>query len=98
MNGLANNVTAGKAGKGKRKKKKTYGAAKYLTFKNKGQGKLTYAKVSGNKKISIKSNGTITIKKGLKKKTYKVVVKVNAAGRSIYSATSRTVTVKVKVK
>ena len=89
----------GKTIKAKRKKKKTFSVAKAITFKNRGQGKLTYAKVSGNKKISInKTTGKITVKKGLKKKTYKVAIRVTASGRTVYAATQRTVTVKVKVK
>lgn len=60
---------------------------------------MTYKKVKGNKKISInKKTGRITVKKGLKKGTYKVKIKVRAAGTSKYRSGSKTVVVKVKVK
>ena len=43
--------------------------------------------------------GKITVKKGLKKGTYKVKVKVKAAGNANYKASKeKTVTVTVKVK
>jgi hypothetical protein len=63
------------------------------------KGKVTYTKLSGSKKLSInKKTGTITVKKGTKKGTYKIKVKVTAKGNSSYKAKSKTVTVKVKVK
>ena len=42
-------------------------------------------------------NGNITIKRGLKKGTYKLLVRVSAAGNANYLAISRTVTVTIKV-
>ena len=43
---------------------------------------MTYAKVSGNRKISInKKTGKVTVKKGLKKGTYNVVVKLKSKGK-----------------
>ena len=45
-----------------------------------------------------KTTGKITVKKGLKKKTYTVKVRVAAAGRTVFAATTRTVTIKIKVK
>ena len=75
------------------------GAAKVIKFKHKGQGTLSYAKISGNKKITVnKKNGKVTIKKGLKKGTYKVKIKVRAAGNATHKAATRTVTIKIKVK
>lgn len=63
------------------------------------QGKVTYAKTGGNAKITVnKSTGRITLKKGLKKGTYKVKIKVTAAGNANYKAGSKTVTVTIKVK
>ena len=63
------------------------------------EGKVTYAKAKGNKKIVInKTNGTLTVKKGLKKGTYKVKIKVHAAGNSKYNPITKTVTVTIKVK
>ena len=83
-----------------RRKKQIVSVTKVISFTKKGQGKLTYAKVSGNKKITInKSTGKITIKKGLRKKTYKVKVKVRAAGNNLYKPSGwKTVTIKIKVK
>ena len=40
----------------------------------------------------------ITVKKGTKKGTYKIVVAVTAAGNEQYEARTKKVTVKVKVK
>ena len=66
---------------------------------SKAQGKLTYAKTSGNKSISInKTKGTIQIKKGIKKGTYKIGVKVTAAGNATYKSASKTATITVVVK
>ena len=45
-----------------------------------------------------KKNGKITVKKGLKKGTYKLKIKVTAAGNANYNAGSKSVTVKIKVK
>lgn len=64
----------------------------------KGHGKVTYTKKSGNKKIKISSAGKVTVKKGLKKGTYKVKVTVKAAGNSNCKAASATKTLKIKVK
>ena len=73
---------------------------KVVKFTKKGQGTLTYKKVKGNKKISInKKTGKVTIKKGLKKGTYKVKVKIKANGNANYLASAfKTVTFKIKVK
>ena len=89
---------SGKTIKAKRRKTKSFAASKAISFIDKGQGKLTYSKASGSKKIKVSSAGKITVKKGLKKKTYKVKINVKAAGQSVYAATVKTVTVKVKVK
>ncbi len=61
-------------------------------------GKLTYKKKSGNKKIAVAKNGKITVKKGLKKGTYKVKITVKAAGNDSIDKGSKVVTVKVVVK
>ena len=83
-----------------RKKNKTLSVSKVIAFTKKGQGKLTYAKVSGNKKILInKTTGKITVKKKIKKKTYKVKVRIKAAGNEQYKPSGwKTVTFKIKVK
>lgn len=83
-----------------KKKNQTLAVSKVLTFVDKGQGQLTYAKVSGNSKILInKTTGAITVKKKLKKKTYTVKVKVQASGNESCNPSEwKTVTFKIKVK
>ena len=83
-----------------KKKTRVLGVSKAIKFNNKGQGAITYAKASGNKKIIIaKKTGKITIKKGLKKGTYKVIVKVKAAGNANYKASAvKKVAFKIRVK
>ena len=62
-------------------------------------GKVTYTKTKGDKKITInKKTGKITVKKGLKKGTYKLKVDVKAAGSGSYASATKNVTVKIKVK
>ena len=62
-------------------------------------GKVTYTRVKGNKKIKInKKTGKVTVKKGLKKGTYTVNVKVKAAGDANHKAITRKAKFKVKVK
>lgn len=88
-----------KACSAKAKKNTTIKKAKAFTIKN-AKGTVTFKKSSGDKKISInKKTGNITVKKGLKKgKTFKLKVKVTAAGNTAYKAGSKTVTVKIKIK
>lgn len=82
----------------KTKKATTIKKAKAFAIKN-AKGKVSFKKVSGNKKISInKKTGNITVKKGLNKGTYKLKVKVTAAGNTTYKPKSKTVTVKIKVQ
>ncbi len=81
-----------------KKKAQTVKRAKAIKL-TKTQGTVTYKKAKGNKKITInKKNGKIKVKKGLKKGTYKIKVKVTIAGNKNYTATSKVVTVKIKVK
>ena len=89
-----------KGRKGTLKKTKTLGVTKVIKFTNKCQGAKTYVKKSGNKKITIaKKTGKVTVKKGLKKGTYKVKVKVKAAGNANYNASAwKAVTFTVKVR
>lgn len=80
-------------------KKKAQVVSGSISVKN-AKGKITYAKVSGSSKLSInKTNGKVTVKKKTKKGTYsfKVKVSVGASSNGEYKATSRTVTVKIKV-
>ena len=56
-------------------------------------------KVSGKARFTVnKKTGKIKIKKGTKKGTYKVKVRVTAAGTDTYQPGSKTATVKIKVK
>ena len=83
-----------------KKKKQKLAVKKVIRVVRKGQGKLTYKKVSGNKKITIsKKTGKVTVKKKLKKGTYKVKVRVRAAGSANYRPSAwKTVTIRIKVK
>ena len=64
-----------------------------------GQGKITYKKTSGDKKITVTSKGTVKINKKLKKnKTYKIKVKVTVAETNHYTAAATTKTITIKVK
>ena len=81
-----------------RKKNQTVALKSWATVSN-AQGKVTYKKTSGSSKISINSKtGKITVKKGLKKGTYKIKVKVKAAGNETYKSKSKTVTLTIKIK
>lgn len=81
-----------------KKKNQTIARKKVMTV-SKAQGTVTYTKASGNKKITIaKSTGKVTVKKGLKKGSYKVTVKVKAAGNAKYKAVTKKVTITIKVK
>lgn len=82
-------------------KKKAVTLSKAVTVK-KAKGAVSYKNVSTQKaakkfKVNAK-NGKITLAKGTKKGTYKVKIKVTAAGNKSYKPLSRTVMVKVRVK
>ena len=89
------------------KKNRTLKASKVIKFTNKGQGKRTY-KLSSAKRGSKsfkkyfkinKTTGKVSVRKDLKKGTYKVKVKVKAAGNANYKPSAvKTVTFKVQVK
>ena len=63
-----------------------------------GEGAVTFKKASGNKKITVSKTGKVTVKKGLKKGTYKIKVKVAVGATANYAATSVTKTVKIILK
>ena len=65
---------------------------------SKARGRVTYSKIFGNAKIKVASNGKISVKRGIKKKTYKVTVTVTAAGNTNYLPATKTVTLKLKVR
>ena len=63
------------------------------------KGTLTYKKLSGSSAVSVNSKtGKLTVKKGLKKGTYRVKVQIKSAAKGNYTAGSITVTVTVRVK
>ena len=94
----ANTITAkGKTVTAKTKKNTTFTKAQAFTVKN-AKGAVTFKKSSGNAKITVAKAGKVTVKKGLKKGTYKVKVKVTAAGNTTYKAKTVSATVTVKVK
>ena len=87
--------------------KQTLSRAKVISITKKGQGKLSYTISSAKKNntsfkkyFSInKSSGKLTVKKGLKRGTYKVKIKVKAKGNSNYKASkAKAVTFTLKVK
>ena len=89
-----------KAGKKNKKLKKTRALkVKRVLAIKKAKGKVTFAKKSGSKKITIsKKTGKVTVKKGLKKKTYKVKVTIMAAGNKSYWPKKVTRTFRIKVQ
>ena len=88
--------------------KTTKKTIKYSKLKKKNQtftikasandsAKLTFKKVSG-KKMTVAKTGKVTVKKGLKKGTYKLKVKIVSQATSNYNKASLTKTIKVVVK
>ncbi|MBE6029085.1 MAG: hypothetical protein E7226_02910 [Clostridiales bacterium] len=89
--------TAKKTVKFKKLKKKAQQTSKVAV--SGAKTKVTYAKVSGSKKLSInKTTGKIKVAKKTKKGTYKITVKATAAKSTNYKAATVTKTIKVKVK
>jgi len=85
--------------------KKTKKLAKTYTFtlkaKSKGAVKVKFSKANkkGGSKITVSKSGKVSVKKGLKKGTYKVKVKATKASNANYNAAkAKTVTVKIVVK
>jgi hypothetical protein len=81
-----------------KKKAKTFN----LKAKVSSGAKASFKKSSGNSKISVTKAGKVTVKKGLKKGSYKVKVKVSVPKTTVNGtpaeAKTKTVTVTVKVK
>jgi hypothetical protein len=69
-----------------------------IKIKKTGNGKVTYKKSSGSKKLSVSKSGKITVKKGTKKGTYKIKVKATIAETSTFKKATKSQTIKVKVK
>ena len=81
-----------------KKKKQTKQIKSVLKLSN-NQGNVTFKKAGGNKKITInKKTGKVTIQKGLCKGTYKVKIKIKAAGNHNYKKAEKKVTIKIRVK
>ncbi len=82
-----------------KKASQTLAVSKVLTLTGR-QGAATYVKAGGSASITInKTTGKVTVKKGLKKGTYSVKVKVTAAGNTNYKKSAvKTVVFKVVVK
>lgn len=97
---IVNGKTASVKYKKLKKKNQTIATAKLFEFSLRGQGPMIFTKASGNKKITInRTTGKITVKKKLKKGTYKIKVKVLATGNDTYRDTGwKTVNITIKVK
>ncbi|GEM_PF-3335602 len=87
-------------------KSKTLGVTEVIKTTKEGKGKITYKLASAKKgskdfkkyfKVN-KTKGKLTVKKGIKKGTYNVKVKVKAAGNKNYKSATKSVTIKIKVK
>ena len=90
-----------KAAKVKRAKQSVK-ASKAFTVK-KAKGKVTYKAVKSISKnamkwVKVAKNGRVAVKKGAAEGTYKLKVKVTAAGNDAYKSKSKTVKLVVKVK
>ena len=83
----------------KAKSATTFAASKAFNVKkNVSKGAVTYTKTSGNSKITVASNGKVTVAKGLKAgSTYTVKVKATSAATDNYKAATATITLKIKV-
>ena len=89
-----------------RKKKQIVKCSNVLTVSN-AQGSIKYSLISVKRGKSKKykkyfkisaTTGNVTVKKKLKKGTYKITCKVTAAGNTNYIDAAKTVTFRIKVK
>ena len=70
-----------------------------VEFTNKGTGKLTYSKKSGNSKFTVNSKtGKVTVKPGISTGTYKLKIKITAKGSKNINSKSVTATAKIIIK
>ena len=90
-------VTTNKKTVKAKKLKKGKLTVKALTIKN-AAGELSFKKLGGSKKLGVTKTGKITIKKGTKKGTYVIKIKITAKGNSRYKPKTirKTVTIKVR--
>lgn len=93
-------VTASKKIKYAKLKKKTQTFKIAATVKGKAKKtfKLKTVPKKAKKYIKVSSAGKVTVRKGLKKGTYKIKVQITAAATSNYKKTTATKTIKVIVK
>lgn len=78
--------------------KKSKKTVKAITVEN-AAGTVTFKKIKGNTKFKVNSKtGKITLKKAPKKGTYRIKIRVTAAGDDNHKAMAKTVTVRIKVK
>ncbi len=69
-----------------------------LSAKSTSGNKVKYKLVNKNKNIKFSSSGKITVKKGTKKGTYKIKVKMTVSGNDKYKPYSKSKTITIKVK
>ena len=70
-----------------------------LSAKSTSGNKVKYKLIKGNKNIKFTaSSGKVTVKKGTKKGTYKIKVKMTVSGNDEYKQSSVTKTITIKVK
>jgi hypothetical protein len=83
-------------------KKKTKKLAKTKSFQIKAVAdsgnEITFSATTSNSKIKVSKTGKVTVKKGLKKGTYKVTVKAKTAAGNGYKAAKETKEYTVKIK
>ena len=61
-------------------------------------GKLSYARTGGSSRVSVSSKtGQVTVKKGTKRGTYKIRLKVTAAATSEFKAASESYILTIRV-
>ena len=81
---------------GKLKKKAATFMIKYN--KTNGSGKATFKKTGGSPKLTVSKAGKVKIRKGTKKGTYKIKVKISVAANKRFKAKSAKKTIKVRIK
>ena len=81
----------------KKKKKLIFASSKAFKMSN-AIGSITYKKQFGSGKIAIAKNGKVTVRKGLKKGKYGVIVSINTTGSLTYAPQFATATFTVQVK
>ena len=78
-------------------KSRTIAADKFFKV-SKNKGKVTYKKVKGLQKITVASDGKVTLKPGIKKGPHSVKVKITAAGDKNYRKLTKSAVFTVVIK